>query len=103
MKELTDKMNEIEIQTRELLEKAKFLEGQKYIMGQLMDCSVHDHEWLLRNVVSDLTKVYQLDIRCDRCGAYTMFEHGRADVALEPLAIRTPEGALLSTLVEEEE
>ena len=99
MKELTDKMNKIEIQTRELLEKAKFLEGQKYIMSQLMDCSVHDHQWLLRNVVSDLTDVFQLDIRCERCGAYAMFDGDKET----RLRIQTPEGAPLSTLVGEEE
>ena len=95
MQNLTDKMNEIEVQTRELLEKAKFLEDQKNMMANLMDCSVHDHQWLLRNVVSDLTKVFQLDIRCERCGAYA---HG-----LHHLQICTPTGAPLSDLVEEEE
>ena len=44
MRTITDKMNEIEIQTRELLEKAQFLEGQKNMMSNLMDCNVQGHE-----------------------------------------------------------
>jgi hypothetical protein len=104
MKEITDKMNAIELQTRELLEKAKFLEDQKNMMANLMDCSVHDHQWLLRNVVSDLTKVYQLDIRCERCGAYADFGMGRDHHGHKsPLQICTPAGALLTDLVGEEE
>jgi len=113
MKEITDKMNAIELQTRKLLEKAKFLEDQRNMMANLMDCSVHDHQWLLRNVVSDLTKVYQLDIRCERCGAYAEFGSvenmhvvgGRNhDIrAVHVLKICTPAGAPLSDLVGEEE
>ena len=99
MRTITDKMNEIEIQTRELLEKAQFLEGQKNMMANLMDCNVHDHQWLLRNVVSDLTAVFQLDIRCERCGAYAMFDGDRET----RLNIQTPTGAPLSDLVGEEE
>lgn len=105
MQNLTDKMNEIEVQTRELIEKAKFLEDQKNMMANLMDCSVHDHQWLLQNVVSDLTEVFQLDIRCERCGAYANF-----GMAESPLQIWTStsqtigaEGTPLSDLVEEEE
>jgi len=100
MKEITDKMNAIELQTRELLEKAKFLEDQKNMMANLMDCSVHDHQWLLRNVVSDLTKVYQMDIRCERCGAYAMLEGANPK---HDLVICTPAGDPLSGLVGEEE
>ena len=100
MKEITDKMNAIELQTRELLEKAKFLEDQKNMMANLMDCSVHDHQWILRNVVSDLTNVYQLDIRCERCGAYAMLEGNNPG---HDLVIWTPQGAPLSDLVGEEE
>ena len=97
MRTITDKMNEIEIQTRELLEKAQFLEGQKNMMSHLMDCNVHGHEWILRDVHSDLTKVFTLDIRCGRCGAYAVKQ------AENPLPIRTPEGMLLTTFLEEEE
>ena len=99
MKQITDKMNAIELQTRELLEKAKFLEDQRDMMSSLMECSVHDHQWVLVNVVSDLTKVYQLDIRCERCGAYAMFDGDRET----SLSIQTPAGDPLSDLVGEEE
>ena len=105
MKELTDKMNTIELQTRELLEKAKFLEDQKNMMSNLMDCSVHDHQWLLRNVASDLTQVHQLDIRCERCGAYAMLGAimDGEFVNRHTLEVMTPTGAPLSDLVGEEE
>ena len=99
MRTITDKMNEIELQTRELLEKAQFLEGQKNMMSNLMDCNVHDHKWLLRNVVSDLTAVFQLDIRWERCGAYAMFNGDRET----RLNIETPTGEPLSVFLEEEE
>ena len=98
MKEITDKMNAIELQTRELLEKAKFLEDQKNMMANLMDCSVHDHRWVLQNVVSDLVRVFQLDIICERCGVYAHFGMGES-----PLQICTPAGDPLSGLVGEEE
>jgi len=99
MRTITDKMNEIELQTRELLEKAQFLEGQKNMMSNLMDCNVHDHHWILRNVVSDLTAVFQLDIRCERCGAYAMFNGDRET----RLNIQTPTGEPLNVFLEEEE
>lgn len=99
MNTITEKMNAIELQTRELLEKAQFLEDQKNMMSNLMECSVHDHQWILRNVVGDLTKVYQLDIRCERCGAYAMFDGDRET----SLSIQTPQGMALSDFVGEEE
>ena len=99
MKEITDKMNAIELQTRELLEKARFLEGQRDMMSSLMDCSVHDHQWILQNVVSDLVRVFQLDIRCERCGVYAHFGMGES-----PLQIWVDDGGMpLSVLVGEEE
>ena len=113
MKNLTDKMNEIEVQTRELLDRAKFLEDQKNMMANLMDCSVHDHQWVLRNVVSDLTTVFQFDIECERCGVFAYFGSGENmhviggrnhDIrAVHVLKIRTQQGAPLSDLVGEEE
>ena len=105
MREITDKMNAIELQTRELLEKAKFLEDQKNMMSNLMDCSVHDHQWLLRNVASDLTQVHQLDIRCERCGAYAMLGAimDGEFVNRHTLEVMTPQGIPLSDFVGEEE
>ena len=113
MKEITDKMNAIELQTRELLERAKFLEDQRDMMVNLMDCSVHDHQWVLRNVVSDLTTVFQFDIECERCGVFAYFGSGENmhviggrnhDIrAVHVLKIRTQQGAPLSDLVGEEE
>jgi len=113
MKIITDRMNAIELQTRELLEKARFLEDEKDMLDSLMDCSVHDHQWVLRNVVSDLTKVFQFDIECERCGGFAYFGSGENihliggrnhDIrAVHVLKIRTRQGAPLSDLVGEEE
>ncbi len=97
MRTITDKMNEIELQTRELLEKAQFLESQKNMMSNLMDCNVQGHEWILRNVESDLTKVFTLTLRCKRCGVYAVKQ------AENPYPIRTPEGMSLNVFLEEEE
>ena len=99
MRTITDKMNEIEIQTRELLEKAQFLEDQKNMMSNLMDCNVQGHEWILRDVLSDLTAVFTMDIRCARCGAYAMFDGDRET----RINIQTPAGMPLNVFLEEEE
>ena len=99
MRTITDKMNEIEIQTRELLEKAQFLEDQKHMMTNLMDCNVQGHEWILRDVLSDLTAVFSMDIRCARCGAYAVFDGDRE----ARIDIQTSTGAPLNEFLEEEE
>ena len=104
MKEITDKMNAIELQTRELLEKAKFLEDQKNMMANLMDCSVHDHQWLLRNVTSTLTEVYQMDLHCGRCGATANFPAYEPHLPQLPrLPIFSVHEQRLDTIVGEEE
>ena len=100
MRTITDKMNEIELQTRELLEKAQFLEGQKNMMSNLMDCSVNDHQWLLRHVTSTLTEVYQLDLHCGRCGATANFPSREG---MQPIPIFSAHQQRLSALVGEEE
>ena len=99
MRTITDKMNEIELQTRELLEKAQFLEGQKNMMSNLMDCNVHGHEWILRDVLSDLTAVFSIEIRCARCGAYAVIDGDRE----ARIDIQTPTGMPLNVFLEEEE
>ena len=109
MKEITDKMNAIELQTRELLEKAQFLEEQKNMMSHLMDCSVNDHEWLLRHVTSTLTKIHQLDLHCVRCGSTANFlaqQYPRGPskvVESRPIPIFSAHEQRLSTIVGEEE
>ena len=109
MNTITAKMNAIELQTRELLEKAQFLEDQKNMMSNLMECSVNDHQWLLRNVTSTLTEVYQMDLYCERCGATANFvanvahrERGHL-VESRPIPIFSTHEQRLSTLVGEEE
>ena len=100
MRTITDKMNEIEIQTRELLEKAQFLEDQKHMMTNLMDCNVQGHEWILRDVLSDLTAVFSMDIRCARCGAYAVFDGEKLG---RQILIQTSAGMPLRVFLEEEE
>lgn len=100
MRTITDKMNEIEIQTRELLEKAQFLEDQKHMMTNLMDCNVHGHEWTLRDVLSDLTTVFWMDIRCARCGVDAKFDGEELGFQIR---IQTQAGMPLDVFLEEEE
>ena len=100
MRTITDKMNEIEIQTRELLEKAQFLEDQKNMMSNLMDCNVQGHEWILRDVLSDLTAVFTMDIRCARCGTCAVFD---GEELGRQILIQTPAGMPLRVFLEEEE
>ena len=100
MNTITEKMNAIEMQTRELLEKAQFLEDQKNMMSNLMECSVNDHQWLLRNVTSTLTEVYQMDLYCERCGATANFPSMEG---MQPIPIFSTHEQRLSALVGEEE
>lgn len=100
MKEITDKMNAIELQTKELLEKAQMLENQKVLMTTLMECSQFDHTWEIGNITSTLTEVHQIDVYCTRCGSTAQHVVHRKEYAI-PIYSRTEEP--LSTLVGEEE
>jgi len=109
MKEITDKMNAIELQTRELLEKAQILENQKVLMTTLMECSQFDHTWEIGNITSTLTEVHQIDVYCTRCGSTANFvtptlhrERGHL-VESRPIPIFSRTEQRLSTLVGEEE
>ncbi len=101
MKEITDKMNAIELQTRELLEKAQFLEDQKNLMSTLMECSQFDHTWEIGNITSTLTDVHQIDVYCTRCGSTANFVASSSPSRPIPIFSRTEHR--LSTLVGEEE
>ena len=100
MKEITDRMNAIELQTKELLEKAQILENQKVLMTTLMGCSQFDHTWEIGNITSTLTDVHQIDVYCTRCGSTANFPSLENMQAI-PIFTRTEER--LSTLVGEEE
>tara|TARA_R100000458_G_scaffold49352_1_gene48879 strand:+ start:587 stop:889 length:303 start_codon:yes stop_codon:yes gene_type:complete len=100
MKEIIDKMNAIELQTRELLEKAQMLENQKNLMSTLMECSEFDHTWVIGNITSTLTEIHQIDVFCTRCGSTASHVVHRKEYAI-PIYSGTEEP--LSTLVGEEE
>lgn len=109
MKEITDKMNAIELQTRELLEKARFLENQKNLMSTLMECSEFDHTWEIGNITSTLTDIHQIDVYCTRCGSTANFvanmqhrERGHL-VESRPIPIFSRTERRLSKFVGEEE
>tara|TARA_Y100000768_G_C23869291_1_gene629675 strand:- start:621 stop:950 length:330 start_codon:yes stop_codon:yes gene_type:complete len=109
MKEITDKMNAIELQTKELLEKAQILENQKVLMTTLMECSQFDHTWEIGNITSTLTEVHQIDVYCTRCGSTANFvanvahrERGHL-VESRPIPIFARTEERLSKLVGEEE
>lgn len=101
MKEITDKMNAIELQTRELLEKAQILENQKVLMTTLMECSQFDHTWEIGNITSTLTEIYQIDVYCTRCGSTANFPHRKLSHPTIPIFSRTEQR--LDKLVGEEE
>jgi len=72
--DITEKLNEIEVKTKNLIRKAQELEKSKTGLKGLLECEVHDHTWDLQSVVSSLRKVFHWHIVCARCGAWAISE-----------------------------
>ena len=72
--DITEKLNEIEAKTKNLIREAQELEKSKTGLRGLLECEVHDHTWDLQAVVSTLRSVYHWHIVCGRCGAWASSE-----------------------------
>jgi len=70
---ITQKLNEIEEQTKELAQQAQSLEENKRAYEGLLECEVHDHVWKLEGIGSNLRYVQTIQIICERCGCYAMY------------------------------
>jgi len=68
--DITEKLNEIEAKTKNLIWQAEELERNKAGLQSLLECEVHDHSWDLQAVVSNLRRVFHWHIVCGRCGAW---------------------------------
>ena len=74
---ISDKLNEIEEQTKALAYQAQLLEENKRNYEGLLECEVHDHVWnLVRPVGSNLRHVQTIHIECERCKCYAMYTVG---------------------------
>ena len=69
---ISDKLNEIEERTRELAGEAQELAEWKAGLDALLECEVHDHDWNLGGVTSNLREVHMIHIGCERCKCYIM-------------------------------
>ena len=70
---ITDKLNEIEKETKALAHQAQLLEESARNYEGLLECEVHDHAWKLDAVGSNLRYVQTIQIICERCGCYAMY------------------------------
>lgn len=73
---ITEKLNEIEEETRMLAYQAQLLEENKKNYEGLLECEVHDHAWKLDAVGSNLRYVQTIQIICERCGCYVLYTVG---------------------------
>ena len=98
---ITEKLNEIEEQTKTLAQQAQSLEENKKAYEGLLECEVHDHAWKLEGVVSNLRHVQTIQINCQRCGCYAMF--ARTTPTTHGIPVNTPSDIPLTTLIPEED
>ena len=103
---ITEKLNEIEEQTKEIAQQARELETSKRAYEGLLECEIHDHKWSLEGVVANLRYVQTIEIHCVRCRCYAMYGIGHlhpANVNSSGIAINTPSDIPLTTLIPEED
>lgn len=67
------KLNEIEARTMEIAHEARELDENKRNYEGLLECEIHDHEWRLEGVVSNLRDVETIHLECVRCRCYAFF------------------------------
>ena len=97
---ITDKLNEIEERTKQLAHEARELDENKRNYEGLLECEVHDHDWNLGGVTSNLREVHVIHIVCRRCGCYALFAP-TAGFSILPIAHHTE--VLLRDLIREED
>ena len=98
---ITEKLNEIEEQTKEIAQQARELETNKRAYEGLLECEIHDHKWSLEGVVANLRYVQTIEIHCQRCGCYAMF--ARTTPTTHGIPVNTPSDIPLTTLIPEED
>jgi len=98
---ITEKLNEIEEQTKLLAQQAQTLEESKKAYEGLLECEVNDHEWFLAGVGSNLRHVQTIEIHCKRCGCYAMF--ARTTPTTHGIPVTTPKEVLVRDLIPEED
>ena len=98
---ITEKLNEIEEQTKEIAQRARELEENKRAYEGLLECEIHDHKWSLEGVVANLRYVQTIEIHCVRCRCYAMF--ARATPTTHGIPVNTPSDIPLTTLIPEED
>ena len=103
---ISDKLNEIEEQTKMLAQQAQVLEENKRNYEGLLECSIHDHDWNLGGVPSTLREVHMIHIECRRCGCYALFAPATSEKDVPctfPLPIAHHTEVLLRDLIREED
>jgi len=103
---ITDKLNEIEERTKQLAHEARELDENKRNYEGLLECEVHDHDWNLGGVTSNLREVHMIHIECRRCGCYALFAPATSEKDVPctfPLPIAHHTEVLLRDLIREED
>ena len=101
---ITEKLNEIEEQTKEIAQQARELETSKRAYEGLLECEIHDHKWSLEGVVANLRYVQTIEIHCQRCGCYAMYAIGHATTSKSyGIPVTTPTDTELRDLIPEED
>ena len=101
---ITEKLNEIEEQTKEIAQQARELETNKRAYEGLLECEIHDHKWSLEGVVANLRYVQTIEIHCVRCGCYAMYAIGHATTSKSyGIPVTTPTDTELRDLIPEED
>ena len=106
---ISDKLNEIEVRTRELAGEAQELAEWKAGLDALLECSVHDHDWHMdEQPVSSLREVFTIILICKRCKCHTLFnltvtDKLSGDPNRRALEVIMPTGELVSQFIPEED
>ena len=101
---ITEKLNEIEEQTKEIAQQARELETNKRAYEGLLECEIHDHKWSLEGVVANLRYVQTIEIHCVRCGCYAMYAIPMFQPILpDGIPVKAPTDIELRVLIPEED
>ena len=103
---ISDKLNEIEERTKELAHEARELGENTRNYEGLLECEVHDHDWNLGGVTSNLREVHMIHLECRRCMSYALFAPATSEKDVPctfPLPIAHHTEVLLRDLIREED
>ena len=99
---ITEKLNEIEERTKILAMEAQTLEKEKRAYEGLLECEVNDHVWMMVTAQSNLREVHLIEIHCERCKSFALFQVNEDNTPI-PIYASTGDELVKDIIPEEDE